>query len=250
MADVVKASDGNLAKQLAEHMKQTGKLSSANVQAAIQDQEEKPGAKTEQALQQSTTLTSDQLKTDDPLIAAAEGGVAGDALKDMEAIKKLKREQVVITPDDKEAFIDALVSGKRLVLYFMRCGKRINVAIRSRTVPETQAILQQLKREIDAGTIVTQTDYTTRLRAMMMAAQVVDCNGTHGDPLKEPLFQMVGTDGKLVDPAWLGQAQYWNGVSDGLQAVVWSCLQEFEDKYWIMVDDARDANFWSPAAST
>ena len=248
--DTVKGSDGDLGKQLAEHMRQTGKLSSASVQAAIQDAKQEPKETADQVIHKETAVDTDEVKTDDPLIKAGGTDNIGDVLKEMETIKKLKRAQLVITPEDKEAFITSIISGARLVLSFTRLGERFHISIRSRTVPETQAIFQALKHEIDDAKLITQTDYTIRLRSMMLAAQVVTLNGIDNVTLATPLNRTIDSIGKTVEPAWLGQANHWNGISEGVQSIAWECLNEFEDKYWMMVEDAKNANFWNPAAST
>ena len=248
--DIVKASDGDLGKQLAEHMRQTGKLSSASVQAAVQESMEPAKfAATAEAITETTTIPADKIKTNDTLINADTGDSLNDILKEEADRQSLKRAQVVITPQDKEAFLDAMISNKRMVLKFTRCGGKISVVVRSRMIPETQAIMQQLRREMDSLSLVTQTDYTARLRAMGLAAQIVSVNDTVNDTLNAPLFPTVGADGKTLPPGWLGQSAYFTNISDGLQNIVWGCLSEFEDKYWIMVEDAKDANFWNPAAS-
>jgi hypothetical protein len=158
-------------------------------------------------------------------------------------------EEVTITQKEREQFLDVLVKGGRFSLPFKLFNGRVSGSFRSRTQLESQAIINQVNRECREEKVVNPLDYSTRLRNMLLAAQVGELNGDSFPPLKEPLMRVVeGED--TTDPGWLNQVELWTGKDEGLVSAIYRELQIFERKYWTMVNNARDQNFWNPAEST
>jgi hypothetical protein len=158
-------------------------------------------------------------------------------------------EEVVITETEREAFLNALIVGSRFELPFELFKGKIKGKLRCRSQQESTAIIARLTYELDLKTIVNGLDYSTRLRNMLMAAQVAELNGTCYPTLSEPLMRTI--NGKDVkEPGWLEQAVYWGTLSEGLVSAVYKQVRIFEAKYWIMVNNAANQNFWNPAGST
>lgn len=200
---------------------------------------ENSSAATEQALKESTRVERE--KTRDKLIGA--GGESSDRFIPQGAV------EIDITPDDKEAFTAALIGNTRMTLSMTRLGGKCTVVIRSRTVRETDAIIKQLQRESRAGKFNAQMDQTIRLRTLVMAFQVAELDGVEYASPEEPLIETV-TDAGTTPPAWVARADAWYDRGDAMNAIIWNCVQEFEDKYWMMTENAANADFWQPVAST
>ena len=158
-------------------------------------------------------------------------------------------ETVEITPMERDNFVNALVTGDRYLSMFELFGGKITGSFRSRSQAETQAILVQLTRECRDAIITTDAEYGTRLRSMLLLTQVAQFNGMDYIALKAPLLSRV--DGaKITPPGWLGQLEAWETKHEGLIVAIYSELQLFEKKYWTMVRNAKDQNFWNPAVSS
>lgn len=253
-------SEKKLADKLTEHLRKTGALSSADIGAFARTEEDlAPEPPKGEALGKDTELPAIDPGEFDGANRAAEKAPAAEALRsdvrDMGAAPAGGRlagsGTVKITPADKESFISAVIADERMRMTFNVCGGRIPVVIRNRTLPETRAIIAQLRHELDTGLLVTNLDYTSRLRAMLMAAQVEELGGVAYPTLESetPLRRTQGKDG-VAEPGWLAHADDWGNRSEGVHGFVWQCVWEFESKYWAMVEDAKNQDFWSPEAST
>jgi len=88
-----------------------------------------------------------------------------------------------------------------------------------------------------------------RVRGMIMAAQIDEFRGVTYPPLETPLMPVAQPEGDPIPPGWIARIDYWANQSEGISAMIWGCIQDFEDKYWRMVEDAQNADFWKPAAS-
>jgi hypothetical protein len=163
--------------------------------------------------------------------------------------ERVTTQPLVITEAEREAFLDALVSGQRLVVSFSLFNDRITGKFRCRTQEESYAIIQQLSRECREKHIENALEYSTRLRNMLLTAQVAELNGEEYALLEEPLLQQV-SGAEVTKPGWMKQVDVWGKKDEGLISALYAKLQEFERKYWMMVDNADDQNFWNPEEST
>jgi len=200
----------------------------------------------------------------DPMVTLAEEGDtgkhvgqtvakdAGDArieplAETQEEVTMLER--LVLTEAEREAFLDAIVSGNRYVAEFVTFGGRVKGKFRCRSQAESYAIMQQLNRECRSERVNNALEYATRLRNMLLAAQVAEINGEAYTEFNAPLLQT--TNGSKVDlPGWLAQVDVWEARNEALIAALYTELKKFERKYWLMVDNAADQNFWNPVEST
>ena len=193
-----------------------------------------------------TPLTKNAKK--DPILKAADDGGAAKALADEVSTASTIAEPVIITDKDREAFLDAMVSGNRFVLPFELFNGKVKGCFRSRTQAETNANISYLSYECRKEKIVTGIEYSNRLRNMLLATQVMELNGIAFIELKAPLLRTQDGE-KTIEPGWLDQVTYWEKQNDGLVNAIYKELQVFERKYWVMVDNAKDQNFWNPAES-
>lgn len=233
----------DLKDKLATKLAQNGSIGSTDVAEFTIPKD----VKKEVAGDVKTPLTENATK--DPIMKAADDNGAAKSLIDEAATTSALAEPVVISDNDREAFLDAMVSGERFELPFELFNGRIKGRFRSRTQAETNATVAYIGFECRKERIVTGIEYSNRLRNMLLATQVKEINGTAHLPLKPPLLRTA--DGQnVIEPGWLNQVSYWETQNDGLVNAVYKELQVFERKYWVMVENARDQNFWNPAGST
>jgi len=221
-------------EDIEQKLANTGNLSSADV-AGFDEQQ--PEQSVEKSLREPATVERE--KTKDKLITAA---------GDTERLAPPAGTNIEIAPADKDAFTAALIGNTRMTLSSKRLGGKCTITVRSRTLRETDAIIKQLQRESREGKFHAQLDQSMRLRALILAFQVAELNGTEYAIPEEPLIEIVSDSG-TTKPAWIGRADDWYGQSDAMNTIVWGCIQEFEDKYWMMTENAANADFWQPVAS-
>ena len=252
-----------LADKLQEHVRQTGSLTSGDIANFTREQSPEPrGQPSGSAMAETTVIEPDAKEELDPIVtevaAVATPGqhisklsAAVDDIDKLRQIREDNKRKIVVTPVDKEAFISAIVTDNRMVLTIKRCGDRIKVVVRSRTIPESQAILTYMQRQVVLGKLATQIDYTNHLRAALLAAQIKEFNGREYPTLQEPLKPIQDTVKNITTPTgWEDGLTHWLAMGEANHALLWSCVEEFEEKYWKMIEDAKDQNFWNPATST
>lgn len=207
-------------------------------------------------------VPASQAPNKDPLIRGSSHGDSGKSMaQSMEAGVDKERQAtdlsgarllastVVIDPGTKAAFIDAMISGKRFQLPFSLFGDSVTGVFRSRSQSESMAIIGRINREITDKTVNNGLEYATRLRNMLLAAQVASLSAEAYPELKAPLMATVEGPDKVTPPGWLEQVKVWEAKPEGLVSAMYRKLVEFEQKYWTMVDNAGDQNFWNPAES-
>lgn len=206
--------------------------------------------------QASTVKLSDRVKNDSVLKAAKDGSTSDLMANEMVKAKTVADvqskmvvdllnpdEAVEITPEEKRAFLDAIIANTRYVRTFSLFDGQYTGEIRTRTQAETFAIFQQLNKELRDGNLESQLSYSMRLRNMLFAAQIKRLNGQEFTELKAPLLPLV--DGGETKPiGWLDQAALWDGVNDGMANVIYNELKRFEYKYLTMLENSGNQNFW------
>lgn len=249
-----------LKEKLSREFKEQGvaKLSSADVAGFVKGET----AKTAEPVTGTVDATVSDKKLD-PMVQIADDGKPGEVIAGkvaaadsnprVEPLVDTAEEAsvlavVTVTAADRDAFLDALVTGDRYVQPFSLFNGRITGKLRCRSQAESYAVMQQLNRECREGGVTNALEYSTRLRDMLLAAQVQELNGTEYTELAAPLLQTVDS-GKQIKPAWLAQVAYWEAKNEGLIAALYVELKKFERKYWLMVDNADDQNFWNPGGS-
>ena len=158
------------------------------------------------------------------------------------------KEELEITSAEKDAFVEAMLTGKRHYQTYTIFGGRIKVTIRSRTVAETQAMYAYMRHTLSKDTRGLST-LEGDMSYILLAAQIEEINGTKYPEMQEPLT-FVEKDGQEQDPGWLNCLNTWKSKPEGLTNALINRIQLFEYKYWTMVGEASNKNFWTPETST
>lgn len=167
---------------------------------------------------------------------------AGEKPKEMD-LGSMNR-QITITPDDKVAFMDAVVNNSRFTKEYSLFGGKIKFTVRSLTSDETNAIATWIAK---CGTRDSAGLLAGRYRKYLMAAQIAKYNGVDMPPLDTPLFETLDKDGKTVkEPGWTNRGAFWDGMGAGPFQAIMGCLADFDLIYSTLCRKAEDANFWNP----
>jgi len=166
------------------------------------------------------------------------------------------QDKVDITEDDREAFLKAIVTGERYERPFSLFGGKLTGTLRCRKIAESDGIIAWLSHCVNKGKADARIEYLTLMRNAMLAAQVKSLRGMVSEDfpeLKEPYGPTRVADGdkgdRIVEPGWVAMAESWGGRPEALVTALHNELQLFEKRYWAMVMDAGNQNFWNPAAS-
>lgn len=238
------------AETLKEKMREfaAGKVGSVNVTGADlapdgQDAKTEDGPK-------AGTVAADVPKEakSDPF---AEAGAAADIHHDM--VPTYTADKIDITEEDRNAFLRALVTGDRYERPFSLFGGRLTGVMRCRSIAESDGIIAWLSHCVNEKKVDLRVNYMTFMRNALLAAQVKSLRGMISEDFPElptPYGPTRSADGKAVtEPGWVELADSWGKRSEALVTALHSELQRFEQRYWAMIMDANNQNFWSPAAS-
>jgi len=250
-----------LKEQIGSELESTGKitLNSATVEAGTLAAPTDPVKE----IKGPIPVVVDHEESKDPMLTKGAEHDAGIKLSEdkikqagAEDIKKLMDsgdipDKVVIDDADRAAFMDAIVTGGRYTRTVTLFNGRITVEFRCRSAAESHAILAVLNIECQTGAVVSALDYSTRLRNMLLTAQVKRINSTVFPELDKPVMPTFDSVAKqTVQPKWLAAVDYWqNYENEGIVNAVYFNLRQFERKYWVMVASALDQNFWQTAGS-
>lgn len=165
-------------------------------------------------------------------------------------------EKVDITEDDRDAFLRALVTGDRYERPFSLFGGKLTGVLRCRKIAESDGIIAWVSHCVNAKKTDARMDYLTLLRNALLAAQVKSLRGLINEDfpeMAEPYGPTRVADGdkgdRIVDPGWAAMANSWGNRPEALVTALHNELQRFETRYWTMIVDAGNQNFWNPAAS-
>ena len=204
------------------------------------DEERRDNAKAEAEAkaraEAASTVNVKEYSVGDGLLALA-SGTAGAA------------EKATVTKQNKDDFCSCLISNSRYTEKFSLFGGKVSLTIRSRTLEETDSIEAYLRWMAATGGVYTAADYSNLARNILLATQVQEMNGVSYPELKGPM-RMTEVDGKREPPGWLPQLETWGKMADAIALAVIRCVVEFEARYWFMVENAKDANFWLHGEST
>ena len=160
--------------------------------------------------------------------------------------------QVTITDEDRNTFLDALVSGERYIRRFSLFDGRVKGKLRCRSTEESEAIASWFNHGLREAKWKSPLEYAIALRNGLLASQVLELNGVRYPTLATPLYRTPdpAAPDKYIDPGWLATAAAWSQKPEPIVAAIYEELRRFERKYWTMVSNATDQNFWHPAEST
>lgn len=235
--------------------KRTDMLLAAQKEAheRIVKQEAEEAAKKVDPLEQPVDVEG-HVKRDPALTVAAVATehakeISADVGKDKPDLAEPPKEPVKISPEEKERFLDSLVSGDRFTLDYRLFNGRMTVRFRCRSVGESEAIEAYCRRQMVEGKISGPIEYTDLTRLSLLVAQVARLNDIEYPPMRAPLL-FTEKDGQKLPPAWEAELQTWRNKPEAVVTAVSNALQDFEAKYWAMVEASRDVNFWSAGEST
>lgn len=194
-----------------------------------------------------TTPVPEEAKTD----VFTHAGATSDLHQGM--TPSFLQDEVNITEDDRAAFLQAIVTGERYERPFTLFGGKLSGVFRCRKIAESDGIIAWLSHCVNNGKADARIEYLTLMRNAVMAAQVKSLRGIVSEDfpeLKGPYGPTRSADGKSVEPpGWVAMAESWGSRPEALVTALHNELQLFEKRYWAMVMDAGNQNFWSPAAS-
>ena len=157
-------------------------------------------------------------------------------------------EMVTLTDADRQAFIEALVTGRRYTRPFSIFGGAISGTIRCRAAQESEAIAAYLASQLRKNAYPTALDYSLALRNILLAAQIETINGTAYMELKSPL--LATQDGSTLNPpGWLEQADVFGKMPEAILSGLYGAVYTFERRYWTMIENAANQDFWVPVKS-
>ena len=155
------------------------------------------------------------------------------------------KETVKITPEDRNVFIDAVLTNSRFTLPFTLYGGRVRGLFRSRTLREHDAVVAMVRNRMLQTPDLPESEFYRYLRACVLAVQVQMLGSQEYPEPEEPLFRR---DNNPVP--WETSIDNWLALGDRNPALVvplFSALQDFERKYWALIASANDPNFFEPA---
>lgn len=175
------------------------------------------------------------------------------------------QEQVEITQEDRDAFLQCLVTGGRFERSFSIYGGKVTGTFRCRKIEESDGILAWLNHLITTQKIEARIEYMDLMRNALLAAQVKSLRGLINEDFEELSTPYAPTRTTVVkkdekgkdvpsvevkEPGWLAAAKAWGERPEALVSAIHNELQLFERRYWTMVMEASNQSFWNPAAST
>lgn len=162
--------------------------------------------------------------------------------------EQYRAEELVITPKEKQAFLDSLVTGGRYTQAYDIFGGRVHVVVRNRTTDETNAMYAYVRYALSRpGNTTASVD--SQLPFVPLVAQIEEINGVKYPEMKAP-YTFVEDKGVTTEPGWYEDFLAWVKKPEGLTSALVNRIQLFEYKYWTMVKEASNADFWKTDTST
>lgn len=196
----------------------------------------------------------------DPLAETNKTGELHQGMVPQEELEKID-----ITDEDREAFLQAIITGGRYERDFSLFGGKLRGTFRSRLQHESDGISAYITSLISGRKVTARIEYLTVMRGAVLAAQVKCLRGILNEDFPElaepyaPKWSDAGRknekgeavkEAELSDPGWLSMMEAWCKRPEALVTAVHNELQKFEWRYWAMLKEAANENFWNPAAST
>lgn len=202
-------------------------------------------------LMQAGDMTEQQ---NDVQRAIAEDPSGMNYAPDLSILEPIALDEVDITSEEKELFIDSLVTGDRFKLPFSLFNGKVEGTIQNRLNGETRAIIQEVNRRTVVEEI-SPVRFSELVRQAILRFQIVEVNNKTYEPVTGDLHAMVSEeDGKEVvkEPKWYKEAETFFGSdkNEAFTAALYRAVQIFEAKYWAMVKNAENQDFWDPEDST
>jgi len=159
---------------------------------------------------------------------------------------------VEITEDDKNSFIDSLIDNTRYTRQFSIFNGNVYGTIQSRTADETKALIHEAQRRVRTAEVLSDADYSAIFRKAVLRFQIKSLNGVEFPVVQEPLlaqynFSTVLSENPVTPPKWFEEAnQFWGAKQCGYVTAVYAEVMKFEFKYWTLVENSANQDFWHP----
>jgi hypothetical protein len=253
-------------ERLANQLKERGSLSSADL-GSFQPTSAADGLEDEQTtkvdpMTETTIADVPEEARKDVVLTVAERRTAHEILAD--AVRNnpsgfvMDENKVELTPEDKEEFLNAVVNNSRFERPFSLFNDRLCGTFRSRLNRESRAILLEMRRQLVSGEMGSDIEYTTRLRHALLIFQIKELNGEEIPPPAEPLAAQAVVENdaagkpvkKTVPPTWVITAEVMFEGDEARTSALYNELAVFEAKYWTLVAQANNQDFWKTEGST
>lgn len=169
-----------------------------------------------------------------------------------EAGIKIDYDKVEITESDKDAFIASLIDNTRYTRSFSIFNGKITGVIQSRTADETRALIHEAQRRVRTSEVLTDADYSAIFRKAVLRFQIKEVNNAAFPEVTYPLlaqYNFTALDGEdaIKPPAWFAEAEkFWGPKQCGYVTAVYAEVMKFEFKYWTLVENSANQDFWLP----
>lgn len=252
---------------LADKLRQTGSLSSADLAAAAPPTEAQSPpppieAELDSEIEVPETAAADLAASVDQA-ASPVSSMLKTTVQQNPELEKILKNPVTITAEDKARFMDAVASMGRVVLRTELFHGQAWALIRNKSFMEAECILQEAVNhlQITQPAPVVQTGvYWRFIHVALLYFQVAELHTAKQHlqypevPAASTLVSTAEPDGrggyKLKQPAWVKEAfDRWGGVSPAICGELLRALVLFDKKYHGMTANANDESFWVPEDS-
>ena len=174
----------------------------------------------------------------------------------LDRVDENKGKRVVsVTEAEKRAFFDSVISGSRYKATVTLFNGGLSISFRSRSAIESEAVDAFIRKRVALGKIQSNQEYADTMRFAVLAAGVEELNGQKFPTLTEAGETNIGmfyaeTKTGLDEPKWLWLYDKWRAMAESVVAVAVEAYFAFEAKYWLMIRNADNENFWKTGEST
>lgn len=170
-------------------------------------------------------------------------------------IDEKKKRVVSVTDEEKRAFFDSVISGERYRCPVSLFNGAFKITFRSRSAIESEAIDAFIRKRVSIGRIQSNQEYADTMRFAVLSAGVDELNGEKFPTLTEAGETGLGmfyseTKSGLDEPKWMWLYDRWRNKAESVVAVAVEEYFAFEAKYWLMIGNANNENFWKTGEST
>jgi len=172
----------------------------------------------------------------------ADDAKAKEAERRKVAEAKRAEEYAAIPQADRDIFEQAVLHDGRFTKSYSLLGGKFKVSFQSRTVRESSAALQALRKYSDSLRL-SNPETRTVMDAALLALQLTNLNGTEYPAITGQLVPTVAENGDKSDPEWYGRLEKWLDASEARLSLVLGAYREFEQVYASLCEKAAIANF-------
>lgn len=164
-------------------------------------------------------------------------------------------EEITLTPQDKQTFLDSFLDNTAWTSDCSAMGGRLRMSFRSRTVAQTSAIHAEVMRRYREGELEPGLSYNTTMLSCFLYFQLAALNDMRYEepPTKEEDLFATNIYNDAIDryeatpPKWYAKARaLTKDMPDGKLRIIMNQLTIFETKYWELTMNINTQDFWNP----